>query len=652
MDDGNIAEFMESLFPRAALAPGKDFLKIEMDPENPTGGDGGLFERFRFLGSANIFAGEKKFTMGSHFDLSPKADGTLTTIDWYVTKNIPNEYMDTIKTGVEGWNRYFQSFEGIKRDAVLFKGKLPDNIKIGDPRYNIIVWDNRKVAGAAYESQASDPETGKQSHSLIYLPAAWVKIGADYWTNGTASDPRSLSNKEFKNDLKPLKFKAAFGPKITCARDTSDAVELLLSGRIPEDEIAIFSKELLRATLFHEVGHALGLAHNFAGSLSFDRTNAKASVTNSIMDYNDYELERSAFDTPTSASGPLLEYDRQILSAIYDGSKAIKEETPSVPVCNDEETDAEEGGVNPLCMRYDVEKDPTLAIQTAFDRVEKEVMPETYKLSEATLAQALSRVPGLVLNDKAVGATSNSTQMTALITKAKASLQGTINFYYSGSRLGISRAVRMNAKSLLQFGEGVLLEGYSEQELRERALAGIEKELALKTLPDAVKKSIEAAKALITVGVLNTPAAKNMSYDEKATVAKTITTKMDEVAKAIENTEKGLFVKMKASLLVTLARHEKVPYFFGKIGDKQVDIEANIVKLLSDTLVGSVKSPMLMRTSAATSLATFKGRPIGDDAIADALTKLKTEYTKTMDNESREAVQGLMDALKAESTKE
>jgi hypothetical protein len=168
MQDGSVAEIMESVFPQETLTPSARFQKFEMDPENPVGASEGPASRYRFLPGEAIRDGEKRLAFGQHFDLGDSRTGEFKTIDWYVTQNIKDEELEVVRDAVEGWNRYFKKFDGIEREVLKFKGRLPDGVKIGDPRYNVINWDSRLVAGAAYESQANDPFTGKQSHSLIF----------------------------------------------------------------------------------------------------------------------------------------------------------------------------------------------------------------------------------------------------------------------------------------------------------------------------------------------------------------------------------------------------------------------------------------------------------------------------------------------------
>jgi hypothetical protein len=120
-----------------------------------------------------------------------------------------------------------------------------------------------------------------------------------------------------------------------------------------------FARGLLKGVVFHEMGHSLGLAHNFKGSLVYDSDDSKKPFTTSIMDYNHYNEEDGAFFDLESSDGPLLEYDRQIISVLYNQGKDVKDTDPEVPACNDDEADSTDSGVDPLCLRYDIGIDPT-----------------------------------------------------------------------------------------------------------------------------------------------------------------------------------------------------------------------------------------------------------------------------------------------------
>lgn len=626
LDDGSISEFMESIFPRSTLQTGAQFEKFEMNPDSATGGSTSdskdALKRFRFLPGEADFQGEHKFAMAEHFDISQTPANPTGTIDWYVTPNITDEEITPVQLAVEGWNRYFKSFNGIQRKVVRFMGRLPEGIHLGDPRYNVINWDSRLVAGAAYETQATDPSTGKQSHSLIYMPAAWLQIGFDYWKNGLYSEQENES-------VAPASLARIGGAmkasRLSCLRDMRAAGALLASGRIagsgdPKKEIKEFGIKLLKDTLFHEVGHSLGLAHNFKGSLSFDRTDPKSMFSTSIMDYNDYEIELAAFSAIDSSDGPLLEYDRQAIDRIYNRGADISDNDPMVPTCNDAEADNESGGVDPLCIRYDIEKDPTLSIGTALDRITLAT-----KAGDFTLTQAVNRVASMA---------NPQDDLKALTQQLSQNINGAMQFYLLSGKASLAKTLRLNAKSLLQFADGILPKGYDEKLMRERAFDGVQKALAMTTLPDSVKAALAQIEAQV---------------DQSLKLPDDLKKSFHTALFSIETDESGGLPKLRSLIYASLARHKAVPYFFGTLpGEHEpMDLEASLTGILGDAVAGSGKTVRTAseRLAAAKALATFAGRPLGNEAISAVQKALLKARAQATNNASRELTETLLQTL-------
>src|SRR4051794_34433550 len=114
---------MESLFPRETLVPAGYVPLIADSAYEP------LAERYRFLSWGAAFIdvpnhGREKTQAANRFLLAP---GQI--VSWYVTPNIPDEYLDQIRTGIEGWNRYSQKMWG--KNMVRFAGKMPADVKMG-----------------------------------------------------------------------------------------------------------------------------------------------------------------------------------------------------------------------------------------------------------------------------------------------------------------------------------------------------------------------------------------------------------------------------------------------------------------------------------------------------------------------------------------
>lgn len=600
LPDGTTGEFLESVFPAANLKPSASFSVIEMDPENPSEA------RYRMLPAETLRDGERKLAHASHYDI-----GDGATIDWYVTRNITDEELPVVRDAVEGWNRYFKAFQGIGRKVVVFKGRLPEGVKLGDPRYNVVNWDNRKIAGAAYETQSADPFTGKQSHSLIYMPVAWFKIGSDYWASGQYSDEAAKP----ASGVKGRRF---------CMRDLRAAADVLHSSRMKSDEMKVFATQLMKQTLFHEVGHALGLDHNFKGSLSFDRADPKSVFSTSIMDYNDYEIEREAFSGTDAPDGPLLEYDRQVLSAIYNAAKDVKSTDPVVPVCNDSEADTDgSGAVDPLCIRYDIEKDPTASVETAARRLTKDSLA-----GDVTLKEAIGNLVAEQLAQDRIQALGTREAIEDFAETFVRSLAGVVNFYVAGGKVSLLKTIRANLKSVYVFEKDVLPAGYSEYKMRGRMDAGVAFALGLHALPDASKTAVKDALARAMKAIQQAPGFGTLGATG--------------IAKLRESLEKGMnkgisdsLMRARTGVLGLLKVKETIPFYLGTLSGHAFDFErtfsGDLIKIIENQKAGPED-----RVTAATSLATYLKRPVGGGSIEGLRKQIRTELQRAKTNEARE----------------
>jgi len=623
--DGSIAEFMESIFPRSSLVKENDQAIFADSTLNE------LADRFRFLSWGPIWlnhpdSGRIQTQSANRFKIEDKKP-----ILWYVTPNIPDDYVDQVRTGIEGWNRYSQSMMG--HDMVKFAGKLPEGIKIGDPRFNVINWDSVAEAGAAYESQASDPLTGIQSHSLIYLPYAWVNIGRDFWNVGEFSEAQENAASRTKKALAARSFLEKH-LAVNCIDDAT--AHLSLEALTTPEE---FSKELLKGVLFHEMGHALGLAHNFKGSLSMDTDNPASIFSTSIMDYNQFHTEKAAYESVDSANGPLLEYDRQMISVLYNNAKEIAD-AEVLPACDDDEADDESNGVDPLCLRYDAGLDPTRQLQATIDLVTNQ-NSSIHKMQ--SLAKALLSTQRL-LGDAELIATLEDAEVK--VNEVASAALATVSFYLGSGAQSIRSLALTNVRQLYVFQEGTLPDNYDAQAMRTRALEGFKFISQIEKLPISTSQAIEQLVVNVRAWLLSTPAAKSLNGSEQNDRIESILKPLSSLKARIEApTSKGLLSRIRARSIGALVRVPTSPFYL----DANQDFEAVAVELLEKQVSSKTETlsvrPIAERLAAATALKSFSDSPLGSSALTRTASLISQEVNIVKDARGREELRKLLKVL-------
>lgn len=641
LQNGTIGEFMESLFPRDTLVP-SDAKPLLADPDREP-----LAERFRFLSNSALYLdlkeGRAATAVANRFRVTSNG-----VVEWYATANTPSEYLPMLKAGVEGWNRYSQKMWG--RDFVAFRGILPADVKIGDPRYNVINWDSVPDATAAYESQAADPLTGIQSHSLIYLPYAWVKIGLEYWkSHGPTQAGRSTEQvtEQLRESLSSMSF-AGMPSKLNCFHDL-EMIASLAARRSPE----VFAKELLKQVLFHEVGHAMGLDHNFKGSLSYHPDTKGSPFSDSIMDYNQYQIEDSAFDSLEASTGPLLEYDRQIISALYNEARDIAATDPVLPVCNDAETDDQDGGVDPLCIRYDAGNDPSEQLERTVALIRQ---PDASLGRSKSWSKSLADLPAEIDTKEKVEA-----RIKALVEQTL----GVSRFYLSSGAQSASTSLRLNLRALYDFKLMPLPQGIDSRLLRQRVSNSLVYLSTLSTLDEAPKMAVSTLMSTAEAWLKTTPWYTQLSQTEAEIALKAALKPVVDLPTDIET---KLFSVTRTNALKTLVRVPTLPFFYGSVAtssggtsaaDAIADYESLALELLETALTQPLPSGRMRptvevvatagveRIEVAKALMTFKSIAEGKATIERASSKLQSELRAAKSGAEREALRRVIAVLQA-----
>ena len=191
-------------------------------------------------------------------DSSAAVSEPIKPIVYYVDNGAPEAIRDALVEGASWWSAAFEA-AGF-RNAFQVK-VLPANADPMDVRFNMITWVHRSTRGWAYGSSIVDPRTGEIIKGNVTLDSQRARqdflIGAGLvpqYTNAAA-----------KNG----------GLGKGCGFGMMPEVDYLFASA-PATDSAAMSLARIRQLSAHEVGHTLGLAHNFAAS-----TYGRASV----MDY-------------------------------------------------------------------------------------------------------------------------------------------------------------------------------------------------------------------------------------------------------------------------------------------------------------------------------------------------------------------------------
>jgi len=305
-----------------------------------------------------------------------KLSEPVQPIVFWMENTTPVELRDLIRTATLRWNQAFET-AGFK-DALVVK-QQPDDAKwdAGDINYNVLRWTSSpNPPFGGYGPSFVNPRTGQILGADIMLEFSFLtnrlRSQRLFMELGLATPVEEGTDPQWKDPR--LCLDASFAQQGILFGQTA----LRLSAAAPV-EMKALTNEALTKLILHEVGHTLGLNHNFRASHLYDPVTihkkditSKTGLTGSVMDYMPANIAPEG--TPQgeyyiTKPGP---YDHWAVEYGYSEALedpaaeeqrlqkiAARSHQPELAFANDADDMRRAGkGIDPRAMIYDMSGDP------------------------------------------------------------------------------------------------------------------------------------------------------------------------------------------------------------------------------------------------------------------------------------------------------
>jgi hypothetical protein len=330
-----------------------------------------------------------------------KADSTLDPsppkrqIEFYIEKTVPYKYRKAIYDGIYEWNKAFEK-AGFANAIVVKQQDDKDDKDPEDIRYNFFRWITSN-AGFAMGPSRVNPYTGQILDADIIFDADFLtswKQEYETFTPQTIAEMTGGALELYKEGTtRPRAFfderphvvfdnRPLNGSDCTLATGMSMQLAFgsaaIMAGadqKITEANLDRLIQQGLKEVTMHEVGHTLGLRHNFKGSKwqslkdMNDAEKCKGCLVATVMDYNPTNIVPKGWkqgDYYPTTLGPYdlwaIEYGYKPISGGTTGELpelkkiAARSGEPALQFATDEDT----RGIDPDpdSNRFDLGSDP------------------------------------------------------------------------------------------------------------------------------------------------------------------------------------------------------------------------------------------------------------------------------------------------------
>lgn len=290
-------------------------------------------------------------------------------------RNIPLKWREAVKAGILEWNKGFER-AGF-RNAISVEQQADDAAwtTLEGTRVLAVRWFAQEGPGAtAVGPSQADPRTGEILRGAAIIPDGWARLSRNR-VNDTqprlqGMEPLAHSNGHLHDEAAHCEYaehaveQAAMGLELLSARG-------LIDPNGPDAERYI--GDSLKDVTMHEVGHALGLRHNFKASTGVTAAQLRdpsftkqRGVSNSVMDYNGLNLALEGEAQTDILMTTLGAYDYWAIEYGYREFAAGQEAAGLAEIAGRSEkdrnlaygTDEDVMGFDPMVNQRDLGEDP------------------------------------------------------------------------------------------------------------------------------------------------------------------------------------------------------------------------------------------------------------------------------------------------------